>query len=278
MTSHLMAGGKFALFYWNQFSEISDMKLAISGKGGTGKTTLASLLAHYWARQGKEVIAVDADPDANLAAALGIPDSAEITPISEMRQFILDRTDAQGGYGGYFKLNPKVDDIPEKFSKTLDGIKLLVLGGADCGGGGCICPESALLKALVTHLLLRPDQVVILDMEAGVEHLSRATAQAVSAMIVVTEPGQRSVQTALAVRRLAGQIGIKQVGAVINKVRPDLDLEPLKAMLGDVPLLGTLPYDPAVAQADLGGRTCWLDTPEQRSYVEKIANAIPSDT
>lgn len=250
------------------------MKIAISGKGGTGKTTLTALLARYWAQQGKEVIAVDADPDANLAEALGIPAGADITPISEMRQFIMERTDAQGGYGGYFKLNPRVDDIPERFSHSLDGIKLLVLGGAATGGGGCICPESALLKALVTHLLLTPEQIVILDMEAGVEHLSRATAQAVSTMIVVTEPGQRSVQTALAVRRLAGQIGIKKIAAVINKVSPGLDLEPLRTLLADVPILGTLPFDPGIAQADLEGRTCWLDTPEQRSYIEQIAKAV----
>ena len=253
------------------------MKLAISGKGGTGKTTLAALLAWYWARQGKDVIAVDADPDANLAEALGIAKGAEITPISEMRQFILDRTEAQEGYGGYFKLNPKVDDIPEQFGHRIEGIRLLVLGGACTGGGGCICPESALLKALVTHLLLTPQQVVILDMEAGVEHLGRATAQAVSSMIVVAEPGQRSIQTALSVRRLAAQIGIQKVAAVINKVPQGLDVEPLKALLGDVPILGTLPYDPAIAQADLQGQSCWLDTDQQRDYVGQIAGAIWPD-
>ncbi len=250
------------------------MKLAISGKGGTGKTTLAALLAKYWAEKGKEVIAVDADPDANLAGALGIPAQTQITPISDMRQFILDRTDAKEGYGSYFKLNPKVDDIPERFSHKIDGIRLLVLGGAATGGGGCICPESALLKALVTHLLLSPEQIVILDMEAGVEHLSRATAKAVSTMIVVTEPGQRSVQTALNVRRLAQQIGIDNVAAIINKLPEGLDTSSLESLLDDVPLLGTLPYDPAVARADLEGRSCWLDTLEQRRYVEQIATAI----
>ena len=250
------------------------MKLAISGKGGTGKTTLAALLSRYWAEKGKEVIAVDADPDANLAGALGIPSETKITPISEMRQFILERTEAKEGYGSYFKLNPKVDDIPDRFSYKLDGIRLLVLGGAATGGGGCICPESALLKALVTHLLLSPKQIVILDMEAGVEHLSRATAKSVSNMIVVTEPGQRSVQTALNVRRLAKQIGIDNVAAIINKLPKGLDTSSLESLLDDVPLLGTMPYDPAVARADLEGRSCWLDTAEQRSYVEQIAKAI----
>ena len=252
------------------------MKIAISGKGGTGKTTLASLLARFWAEQGKDIIAVDADPDANLAGALGLPSDKQITPISEMRQFILDRTDAKEGYGSYFKLNPKVDDIPERFSHRLDGIRLLVLGGVATGGAGCICPESALLKALVTHLLLTPEQIVILDMEAGVEHLGRATAQAVSAMIMVIEPGQRSVQTALNVKRLAEQIGITKVGAVINKVTESLKTDSLTKLLGDVPILGTLPYDPEIAKADLEGRSCWLGTDEQRKYVSQIAQAILS--
>ncbi len=254
------------------------MKLAISGKGGTGKTTLAALLARYWAEKGKEVIAVDADPDANLAGALGIATDTPITPISEMRQFILDRTDAKEGYGSYFKLNPKVDDIPERFSHKIDGLRLLVLGGAATGGGGCICPESALLKALVTHLLLTPEQIVILDMEAGVEHLSRATAKSVSTMIVVTEPGQRSIQTALNVRRLAQQIGIDNIAAVINKLPQGLDTASLESLLDPVPLLGTLPYDPAIARSDLEASSCWLDTPEQRRYVERIATALLPET
>jgi CO dehydrogenase maturation factor len=250
------------------------MKLAISGKGGTGKTTLAALLARFWAEQEKDIIAVDADPDANLAEALGLSSEKTITPISEMRQFILDRTDAKAGYGSYFKLNPKVDDIPERFSHRMDGIRLLVLGGAATGGAGCICPESALLKALVTHLLLTPEQIVILDMEAGVEHLGRATAQAVSTMIMVVEPGQRSIQTALNVQRLAAQIGITKVGAVINKVTEGLEMDSLASALGEIPILGTLPYDPAVAKADLEGRSCWLDTAEQRKYVSRIAETI----
>ncbi|NIA06290.1 MAG: AAA family ATPase [Actinobacteria bacterium] len=254
------------------------MKLAISGKGGTGKTTLAALLARFWAEQGKDIIAVDADPDANLAGALGLSSEKTITPISDMRQFILDRTDAKAGYGSYFKLNPKVDDIPERFSHRMDGIRLLVLGGTSTGGAGCICPESALLKALVTHLLLTPEQIVILDMEAGVEHLGRATAQAVSTMIMVVEPGQRSIQTALNVKRLAAQIGITKVGAVINKVTEGLDIDSLAASLNDVPILGTLPYDPDIAKADLEGRSCWLDTAEQRKYVSPIAEALLSQS
>ena len=254
------------------------MKIAISGKGGTGKTTLAALLARFWADQGKDIIAVDADPDANLAGALGLGGEKQITPISEMRQFILDRTDAKEGYGSYFKLNPKVDDIPERFSHRLDGIRLLVLGGVSTGGAGCICPESALLKALVTHLLLTPEQIVILDMEAGIEHLGRATAQAVSNMIMVVEPGQRSIQTALHVRRLAKQIGITKVGAVVNKVTEGLDIDSLTASLADVPVLGTLPYDPEIAKADLEGRSCWLNTDQQRKYVSRIAQAILAES
>jgi len=154
------------------------MKIAISGKGGTGKTTLAALLARLLAEEGRPVIAVDADPDANLASALGLPRAEWPEPISGMKELIEERTGSRNRYGSFFKLNPDVHDLPEKFSRMVNGVRLLALGGVQKGGSGCICPESALLKALVTHLLLRPGEVVILDMEAGIEHLGRGTAQA----------------------------------------------------------------------------------------------------
>ena len=133
-----------------------------------------------------------------------------------MEELIRERTDSKGGYGTYFKINPDVRDIPEKFSRIINGVRLLTLGGVSKGGKGCICPESALLKALVTYLLLRPDEVVILDMDAGIEHLGRATAQAVSTMIIVIEPGLRSVQTAHTIKKLAAEIHIPRIGVVIS--------------------------------------------------------------
>jgi len=254
------------------------MKLAISGKGGTGKTTLAALLARTLADAGKAVIAVDADPDANLASALGIPPDEAPEPIGQMKELIRERTDSKGGYGTYFKLNPDVHDLPEKYSRMVHGVRLLVLGGVPTGGSGCICPESALLKALVTHLLLRPDEVVILDMEAGIEHLGRATAGAVSAMIIVIEPGLRSVQTARTIRRLANEIHIPRLGAVVNKVPNGMDIAPLEAQLDGLPLLGTLSFDPQVAQADLEGRSPFTGTEPQTSEINAILGALLEDS
>src|SRR4030043_512252 len=174
------------------------MKLAITGKGGVGKTTLTSLLARIYAAEGNKVIAIDANPDANLATALGINDdeSRRITPIAALQELIQERTGAKSSsFGTFFKLNPKVDDIPERFSIRKDGIKLLVMGTVKKGGSGCLCPESALLRNLLNHLVLGRSEVVIMDMDAGVENLGRGTAKAVDAFIIVVEPGQRSFRS-----------------------------------------------------------------------------------
>jgi len=250
------------------------MKLAISGKGGTGKTTLAALLARTLADAGRPVIAVDADPDANLASALGLSPEEAPEPMSQMKELIRERTESKNGYGTYFKINPDVRDLPEKYSRLIHGVRLLTLGGVSSGGSGCICPESALLKALVTHLLLRPGEVVILDMEAGIEHLGRATAQAVSMMIIVTEPGQRSIQTAHTIRRLAEEIKIPRLGVVINKVSQGMDLSPLTSHLDGLPLLGTLSLDPEIARADFDGRSPFKGGEPQAGEVRTILNAI----
>jgi CO dehydrogenase maturation factor len=251
------------------------MKIAVSGKGGVGKTTLTALLALTLADEGRPVIAVDADPNANLASALGLPRKDWPEPIGGMRELIEERTGAKkGSYGAFFKLNPEVEDLPEKFSRIVNGVRVLVLGGVQTGGAGCICPESALLKALVTHLLLRPGEVVILDMEAGIEHLGRGTAQAVSMMIVVVEPGQRSIQTALTVRQLAADINIPRLGVVINKVPRGMDVKPLVRQLGGLPLLGTLTYDDQIARADVDGVSPYTGKEPQKSEVRAIMEAV----
>lgn len=230
------------------------MKLAVSGKGGVGKTTFSALLIRALNEQGKHVLAIDADPDANLAAALGIPDADRITPISEMKELIFERTEARpGSIGGFFKLNPKVDDLPDALSAKLDGIKLMRLGGVQKGGGGCICPESTLLRALITHIVLVRDEVVVMDMEAGIEHLGRATASAVDRLIVVVEPGRRSMDTAGHIRKLASEIGLKNIVLVGNKIRSRKDEAFLKENLKDFEFLGFIPYDEALIEADLDG-------------------------
>ena len=230
------------------------MKIAVSGKGGVGKTTFSALLARNLNEAGRHVLAIDADPDANLAAALGIPDADRITPISEMKDLIFERTEAQpGSIGGFFKLNPKVDDLPDALSARLDNIKLMRLGGVKKGGSGCICPESTLLRALVTHIVLARDEVVIMDMEAGIEHLGRATARAVDKLIVVVEPGRRSIDTAGHIRQLASEIGLSNIAVVGNKIRGEKDEAFLKKHLADFEFLGFLPYDEALIEADLAG-------------------------
>jgi CO dehydrogenase maturation factor len=232
------------------------MKLAISGKGGVGKTTFAALLIRTLNREGRRVLAIDADPDANLAAALGIADADKITPIADMKDLVFERTGAQpGSIGGYFSLNPKVDDLPEALSAKLENIKLMRLGGVSKGGAGCICPESSLLKALVRHVVLQRDEVVVMDMEAGIEHLGRATAKAVDKLIVVVEPGRRSIDTAGHIKQLASEIKLNNIAVVGNKIRGPKDEAFLKEHLNGFEFLGFLPFDDALIEADLQGKS-----------------------
>jgi len=252
-------------------------KIAISGKGGVGKTTLAGLLAHVYARRGRDVIAIDADPDANLASALGFSAEAvaKIVPISEMSDLIEERTGAKpGSYSVMFKMNPRVDDIPERFSLKERGIRLLVMGTVDKGGSGCVCPENVMLKTLVTHLLLRRQEVLIMDMVAGIEHLGRATASAVDAFVVVVEPGQRSLQTARTVARLAGDIGIQNIFVVANKIRNESDREFVLKNLPDMKVLGFMPLSAKAIEADLAGKSVFDMDPALVAEAERIADQL----
>ncbi len=242
------------------------MKLAISGKGGVGKSTLAAMFALKLAKQGNQVLAVDADPDANLASALGIGLEAQkaIVPIAKLKALIEERTGAKvKQYGQMFKLNPEVSDVAEKHAFSHRGVALLVLGAVETGGSGCACPESVLLRSLVTDLVLRKDQSLILDMEAGIEHLGRATAKGVDTMIVVVEPGQRSIDCALRVREMSEKIGIGSVKAIANKVVSDDDDAFIRQSLEGIDLLGSIPFSPALLAADRDGKSV-LDVPDQK--------------
>ncbi len=240
-------------------------KIAITGKGGVGKTTLAALLAHIYAEAGNSVIAIDADPAASLAYALGMPEelTTQVTPIAEMEELIYERTGAKPGTtGGFFKLNPRVDDIPDRFSVLHRGIRLLQLGTISTGGSGCICPESAVLKTLVTHIILFRDEVMILDMEAGVEHLGRATAGAVDAFLIVVEPGRRSLGTAQTIQHLAADIGVTRCYVVGNKVRDQADRDYIQSNLPDLPVIGFLSVHPRAVEADMRGEAIFDAVPE----------------
>jgi len=232
------------------------MKIAITGKGGVGKTTLASILSHLYAEDGKTVIAVDADPDSNLASAFGLSEREVelIRPIAEMADLIEERTGVRPGrMGGIFRLNPRVDDIPDECSYKIDGIKLLIVGKSKEASSGCYCPENAFLRRLLKHLLLERDDVVIVDMEAGIEHLTRGTAEGVDAFIVVVEPGKRSIQTALTVKYMARELGVRNVFVVANKVRDEGDREFIKNNINGMNLLGTISFSNEIVEADIKG-------------------------
>jgi len=229
------------------------MKIAITGKGGVGKTTLTALLAQTYADASRDVLAVDADPSPCLAGALGFPDEIreKLHPIAEMDALIEERTGAKPGtVGGFFTLNPRVDDIPERFSVLHRGVRLLEMGSVDLGGSGCICPESAMLKTLFTHLLFRKDDILLLDMYAGVEHLGRATVDFVDAMLVVVEPTRRSLGTAAQIKKLANDIGLLRLYLVGNKVRNEEESNFLENETPDIPMVGYLPADLKVQEAD----------------------------
>ncbi|MCI7098984.1 MAG: carbon monoxide dehydrogenase accessory protein CooC [Lachnospiraceae bacterium] len=232
------------------------MKVAVTGKGGVGKTTFSAILARLYAEEGKSVLAADVDPDANLGLALGFSEEEldAITPISKMADLAKERTGASGA-GKFFKLNPKVDDIPEMFAKTRNGVKLLVMGTVDVAGGGCVCPEHVVLKRLISHLMLKSDDVVIMDMEAGLEHLGRGTAENMEQFVVVIEPGARSIQTYKSVKRLAAGLGIKKVRVVANKVRDKEDEDFIKARIPADDLLGFIHYNTDVIDADRKGKS-----------------------
>ncbi len=256
------------------------MKLALSGKGGVGKTTLAALLAQVYADQGRDVLAADGDPSPCLAGALGFPDAlrAKLHPIAEMDALIEERTGAKPGtVGGFFTLNPRVDDLPERFSVLHRGVRLLEMGAVDLGGSGCICPESAMLKTLFTHLLFRDDEVLILDMYAGVEHLGRATVDFVDAMIIVAEPTRRSLGTAVQIKKLAQDIGLKRLWLVGNKVRNEDEAAFLHNETPGIPVLGLLPSNTAVQEADRLGIAVYDHVPTLRQAAEVMAEKLDKE-
>lgn len=251
------------------------LKVAVTGKGGVGKTTVAAVLASLLAMDGREVLAVDADPASSLPAALGVPEAerADIIPLSQMLDLIEERTGMRpgAGPGGLYALNPRVDDIAERYAvRCAHGVRLLVLGTIKAPGSGCFCPESSLLKALLRHLVLDDQHVLVLDMEAGLEHLGRSTVQGVDVLLVVVEPGRRSVDTALRIEGMAKELGVEKVCAVLNKISSPAQEEELLRLLrvSSLEAIASVPYDARLVQADLEGR------PAMESGARDVLDAI----
>ena len=228
------------------------MKIAIGGKGGVGKTTVCSVWAQLFADEGHDVLAIDADPSLSLGAAFGLPAQSTPKPLIEMKDLIAERTGTRkDAVGAYFRLNPAVSDLPEEHWLKVGNVKLLVLGAVTRAGGGCACPEGAFLKALLTHTILQRDELVLVDLAAGVESMGRASVQGVDALVVVVEPGSRSIEVAGNIAAMARELGIGCIGAVANKLTEPAQAEVIRAELGGVPLLGALAYSRTVQEADL---------------------------
>jgi len=233
-------------------SVMQGVKIAIGGKGGVGKTTVCAIWAQLFAESGFDVLAIDADPNTSLASAFGIASQQCPEPLIKMKQLIAERTGTgKDAVGTYFRLNPKVSDLPEKYWLEANGLKLLVLGAITQAGTGCACPEGAFLKALLTHTILQRQELVLVDLAAGVEFMGRASVQGIDAFVAVVEPGGRSIETANNIAKMARELGIGCVGTIANKIAEPAQAEVIKSQLKDTVLLGTLRYTRSLQLADL---------------------------
>ena len=254
------------------------MKVAVTGKGGVGKTTLSSTLARLYADEGRTVLAADVDPDANLGLALGLTQEEvnSIVPVSKMKELVMERTAANAS-NTFYKLNPQVSDLPDKLAKEVNGVKLLVMGTVDTGGTGCVCPEHVMLKALISSLVFRKDDVVVMDMEAGLEHLGRGTASMMDRFIAVIEPGARSIQTYEKVKKLAADLGITKVSVVANKIRDAEDEAFIRQHIPEDALLGFMHYNPEVIDADRRGLSPYDVSPRMVEEIRLIKDRMDKE-
>jgi CO dehydrogenase maturation factor len=229
------------------------MKIAFGGKGGVGKTTITALIAKILRDKGHKVLVIDADPDMNLAAILGFPSAADIIPIVEMKELIAERTGAEPGKSAsFFKLNPEVSDIPDKYCVEHKGIKLIVMGTVKKGGGGCACPENTFLKQLLSRLILGTEEWVLLDMEAGIEHLGRGTIKGIDKMFVVVEPNYTSIDTANRIKKLSKDIGLTNLKIIGNKVQNQSEKDFIKKNIKDFNIAGFIKYSDEIKKISTG--------------------------
>ena len=243
------------------------MKIAISGKGGVGKTTIMAMLAMQLKKNGKEVLIIDADPSPHMAQSIGIDEVEKIVPIADMKDLLVERSGKTPG-SPFYNINPEVDDLLAKFIVEKDGIKLMVLGAIQTGDGGCACAENTVLRRLLTKLLLSPSQVVLLDMEAGVEHLGRGTIAGVDHLLIVVQPAQSAIRTAEKIKKLAREVKIPKISFIGNLVQDAEDEQFLINAL-DEPPLAFFPDSPLIKKTERSGRPIVEVLPE----VEDIAQA-----
>lgn len=233
------------------------IRIVVTGKGGVGKTTISAALARLLAREGRRTLAVDADAQLNLAAALGMPrDVAEtLVPLSHHHDWIEEKTGARpgDGFGQLMRLNPDVDDVVDRFGQRApDAVRFLAMGTISGAGGGCLCPENILLAQTVRAIGLREGEAIVMDTQAGVEHFGRALARGFGHAVVVTDPTYSGIGVALSAARLARDLGIPSVHLAINRVRDPDDERRVRAeieMRADGVAFDSwtwLPYDEAV--------------------------------
>ncbi len=252
------------------------MKICISGKGGVGKTTFAGTLARMLARDGFDVIAIDADPAHNLHSTLGIKEEEfeGLIPLAEMGDLIEERTGASPDvYGSVFKLNPKVSDLLQKlWIDAPDGVKFILMGTVKKGGSGCICPANVMLKTFLKQVLSGEHDVIV-DMEAGIEHLGRGTAKYTDALIAVTEATPNSIETAHKIMNLARDIGLEETYVVGNKVAGDDEESLINKNFDNI--LGIIPFDYKVREVEMNGEVL-INFPKSKAFVaiSKIKNRL----
>lgn len=252
------------------------MKIAVSGKGGTGKTSLVAALAKSFVDTGGEVLAIDADPTSNLAIALGHPNPEEGVPLIKMKELIAERTgtDPKAGYGKFFKLNPHVDDLPDTYRLSASGVDFIVLGAVHVAAGGCYCPENVFLQSLISHLILERDEVVIIDMEAGIEHLGRGTVRGIDLLIVLMEPTRRSVEATKTIHELATELGIERIGVVGNKITSERQRKFIEESVDAMEILGFLSLNERLQETDITGEAVFSNNPLLTEEVNRIRERI----